>query len=102
VILDEKSVLREFVEEAIRLGADTLEVEYRYPHEEIYFTKNGTGLGTNLESSSDRAKSLRRELHALAKKKRRRFAFGGVQYELRPRKYESSGENAFEVKILRL
>jgi hypothetical protein len=102
MILDEKGVLREFVEEAIRLEADTLEVEHRHPREEIFFMKNGTGLGTTLNCSSDQAMSLRKELHALAKKKRRRFAFGGAQYELRARVYESFGEHAFEVKILRL
>jgi len=102
MILDEKSVLREFVEEAIRLGADTLEVEHKSPHEEIYFMKNGAGTGITLDSSSDRAMSLRQELHALAKRKRRRFAFGGAQYELRARVYDSFGEDAFEVKLRRV
>jgi hypothetical protein len=102
MILDEKSVLREFVEEAIRLGADTLEVEHKSPHEEVYFMKKGLGSGITLDSSSDQAMSLRQELHALAKRKRRRFAFGGAQYELRARVYDSFGEDAFEVKLRRL
>jgi hypothetical protein len=45
--------------------------------------------------------SLRQELHALAKRKRHRFAFGGAQYELRARVYDSFGEEAFEVKLRR-
>jgi hypothetical protein len=42
------------------------------------------------------------ELHAVAKRKRRRFAFGGARYELRAPVYDSFGEDAFEVKLRRL
>ena len=42
------------------------------------------------------------KLHALAKRNRHRFAFGGAQYELRARVYDSFGEDAFEVNLRRL
>src|SRR5438445_5793074 len=49
-------------------------------------------------SSSEEAKSLRAELYAMGKR-RRRIEVGGRTYELRCRTYDSFGEDAFEVKF---
>ena len=59
---------------------------------------DASGFASALDSWSDRAKSLRQELYALAKMKRGRLAFGDAQYELRARVYYSFGEDALEIK----
>jgi hypothetical protein len=41
-VLGPKSVLRELALEAVRLGADTIEVEFNYGHEEVVFLKDGS------------------------------------------------------------
>jgi hypothetical protein len=70
-VLGPKSVLHELALEAVRLGADTIEVEFNYGQEEVVFLKDGSGAGTIFESSSDQAKSLLKELYKLRRKKPR-------------------------------
>ena len=85
--------------EAIRAGADMIEVEYDEGYEEVYIRKDNIGLGTRLKSSD--GDLLRKELYGLAKKKRR-IMVDNVEYELRVRVYESFGEDAFQVKWRRV
>jgi len=100
--LGEKSALRELVLEAVRAGADFIEMEYKDGYEEIGFMKGGprfgSGSGFALKSSSDRAQALRKELWSLTRKKPR-VTVGGVQYRLRVSTYDSFGETAFRAKL---
>ncbi len=103
--LDEKSALRELVLEAVRVGADFIEMEYKDGYEEICFMKGGpefgSGSGFTLKSSSTRAKALRDEFWALRRKKPR-VTVGGVQYRLSVSAYESFGEMAFRAELQRV
>ena len=94
-----KSIVHEIAVEAIRAGADMIEVEYDEGYEEVYIRKDNIGLGTRLKGSD--GDLLRKELYGLAKKKRR-IMVDNVEYELRVRVYESFGEDAFQVKWRRV
>ena len=95
----QKSIVHEIAVEAIRAGADMIEVEYDEGYEEVYIRKDNIGLGTRLKGSD--GDLLRKELYGLAKKKRR-IMVDNVEYELRVRVYESFGEDAFQVKWRRV
>jgi hypothetical protein len=100
--LHDKTVLEPLAAEAIRLGAETLEVEYKGGCEEVFAMKGGFGFGiARLRSSSPEAESLRQELYALTKRSRR-ITVGEHCYSLRSRVYESFGENAFCVEVRRV
>lgn len=97
-----ESVVERLATEAIRLGADFLDVEYKDGYEEVFAAQGGVGHGiARFRSSSPAAVTLREELHRIAKRKRR-FAVGGSQYELRGNVYESFGEDAFRVQLRRV
>jgi len=96
------SVLEQLATQAIRLGADAMELEYKDGHEEVFALLGEGGYGiARLPSSSPEAEELRRELYDLTKK-RRRVAAGGLEYELRARVYDSFGEDAFRVQVRRV
>ena len=95
----QRSIVQELAVEAIRCGADMIEVEYDEGYEEVYIRKDNIGLGTRLKGSD--GDLLRKELYGLAKKKRR-IMVDNVEYELRVRVYESFGEDAFQVKWRRV
>jgi hypothetical protein len=102
IVRDKRSVLRDLVREAVCHPADTIEVEYKDGHEEVFAVKGGVGYGiARFDSSGDQGVSLRKELYGLTRKKRR-VAIGDVEYELRARVYESFGEDAFQVKLRRI
>ena len=95
----ERSIVERLASEAIRLGAKTLEIEYKDGHEEVFAVTGGVGYGiARLRSTSPEAASLRGELHGLARQSRR-IAIGDGNYELRCRESESFGEDAFNVEI---
>ena len=97
-----KITLEQLAAEAIRLGADGLEVEYKDGYEAICAMKSAFGWGiASLRSSSPEAKSLRHELYALAKKKKR-LKIDERTYELRAHIFDSFGEDAFRVELRRL
>jgi hypothetical protein len=100
-VLGPKSVLRELTLEAVRVGADTIEVEFNYGHEEVVFLKNGAGSGTTFDSSSDQAKSLLKELYNLRRKKPR-IAVDDAKYRLQIGIYDSFGEDAFRIELRRI
>jgi len=88
--------------EAIRLGADSLEVEYKDGHEQAYAVKDGIGYGiASLRSSTTQATSLRDELRGITRRSRR-LTVGEYEYELRSHVYDSFGEDAFRVDLRRL
>ncbi len=102
MIRDNGSVLQWLALEAVRRGADTIEVEYKDGYEQVFAVRGGVGYGiARLDSSSDQAASLRKELYSLTRK-RRRVALGDVEYELRGRVYDSFGEDAFRVEMRRI
>ncbi len=102
MVLKHTSIVEQLASEAIRLGADMLEVEYKNGHEEVFALKGGVGFGiARFPSSSGEAVSLRDELYGITKKKRR-VTIGGSDYELRGRVFESFGEDAFRVELRRL
>lgn len=99
---DKGSVLHRLALEAVRRGADTIEVEYKDGYEDVFAGRGGVGYGiARLDGSSDQAASLRKELYSLTRK-RRRLLVGGQEYELRARVYDSFGEAAFRVELRRI
>jgi len=95
-----ESVVERLAVQAIAGGAKTLKIEYDEGYEEVYACPGdvGVSIGCRILSSSEEAKSLRAELYAMGKR-RRRIEVGGRTYELRCRTYDSFGEDAFEVKF---
>jgi hypothetical protein len=97
-----EGIVERLAAEAIRFGADLLEVEYKDGYEEVFVSKGGVGHGiARFLSSGPKAVTLRKELHRIAKRKRR-IAVGGSQYELRGSVYESFGDDAFRVELRRV
>jgi len=97
-----KITLEQLAGQAIRLGADHLEIEYKDGCEEACAMKSGFGWGiASIRSSSPEAKSLRNELYALAKKKQR-VKVDDHTYQLRARIFDSFGEDAFRVELRRV
>lgn len=95
------SILEELAAEAVRLGADFLEVEYKDGREWVVAVVGEIGYGiASLDSSSQEADELRTDLYAI-RKKGRRVTVDGSQHELRARVYDSFGEDAFRVQLRR-
>jgi len=102
MVLKNESIVEPLAAEAIRLGADLLEVEYKDGYRQVFATRARVGFGiARLPSSSPEAATLREELHRLAKRKRRRIVVNGCAYELRCGAYDSFGEEAFCVELRR-
>jgi hypothetical protein len=96
------SIVHDLTTEAVGVGADTIQVEYRDGYEEICVLKGGVGFEiARWPSSGRRAAALRRELHDL-RKKRAKLTVSGVEYEIRARTYDHFGEQAFAVRIRRI
>jgi len=94
-----ESIVERLAAEAIRRGADLLDVEYKDGYEDVVAAKGGVGHGiARFRSSSPEAVTLREELHRIAKRKHR-ITVDGSQYELRGSVYESFGEDAFRVQL---
>jgi hypothetical protein len=85
-------ILEGLAAEAIRCGADMIEVEYDEGYEEVYIRKGNIGLGTRFKGSE--GDLLRKALYGLAKKKRQ-MGVDNVEYELRARVYDSFGGGCF-------
>jgi hypothetical protein len=78
-----ESIVERFAAEAIRRGADLLDIEYKDGYEEVVAAKSGVGHGiARFRSSSPEAVMLREELRRIAKRKHR-ITVDGSQYELR-------------------
>jgi len=96
------SILEKFAAEAIRLGAEQLEVEYKDGYEELSAIAGdfGCGLGS-LRSTSQDAAALRHELYQCTRRKRQ-IVVDGDKYELHVRTYDSFGEQAYRVRLHRV
>ena len=96
-------ILHGFIAKAARLGADTIEVEYRDGYEEVSVLKGGVGFGiARFPSMGRRSTALREELDRLRKKKTTKVTVNGAEYEIRVRTYERFSEQMFEVRLRRL
>lgn len=96
-----ESIVERLAGEAIRSGAEFLEVEYEDGYENVVAGKGHMGVGiARFRSSSPEAITLREELHSLAERKRR-IIVDGSAYELWGKVYESFGEDAFRVRLRR-
>lgn len=96
------SILQELVAEAVRLGFDTFEVEYKNGFEEVCGLKGGVGSEmARVRSSSPEGAALREELRGVIKKERR-VRLGDGEYTLRGRAWDSFGEDAFRVVVRRV
>ena len=85
--------------QALSLGADSIEVEYKDRREWVFAHNEGMGVGiANYASSSADGKELRGNLYAAAKKPVR-TVIGGQVYILKVRIFDSFGEDAFMVSI---
>ena len=95
------STLDRLASEAIRQGADTIEIEHKDGYEEVYFIKGGAGAGITLPSPSPAGRSLLRELHGIAKRGHR-VTVDGCEYDRRVHIWDSFGEDAFRVSLRRM
>jgi hypothetical protein len=87
------------VAEAVRRGADGLDIEYKDGCEEVCAMKGCVGFGiASLDSSSEEARDLRRQLHAIGKRGETISTAGGT-FRLKVRTYDSFGETAYRVEI---
>ena len=94
-------VLAEVVAFVLSTGATEFEVEYKDGEEHVVAFSGTVGVGvTTCRSDSDDAQELRRQLHAL-NKKRRKIIHAGIEYVLRVKVFDSFGEDAFRVTITR-
>ncbi len=89
--------LEQLVSEALCVGADALEVEYRDGHEEVVAMKGAFGVLIACLSAND-ATGLRNELVALLRRNRRMVVDDGT-VEVRAHTFESFGEQAFRVEF---
>jgi len=92
-------LLEQLAREALDLGADALEVEYRDGHEEVvaYIGALGREIA-RLRSGTPQASALRQDLYA-TKRRLLRFNARGQEYGLRAEVYENFGEDAFRVEL---
>ncbi len=87
------------VADALQLGADQLDVEYKDGYERICAMKAHVGIGiATLKSSGAEACDLRERLYAMTRKKAS-ISVQGKAYTLKAELYDSFGEDAFRVAI---
>lgn len=94
-------IVSRLVAEAVRRGADELDVEYKDGYEEVFATVNGIGFGiASLESSDEEAQALREQLCSIGRKGAVIEA-GEASYKVCVSQYDSFGETAYRVRIQR-
>jgi hypothetical protein len=94
------SLLPQFIAQAVQLGADTIQTEYRDGYEEVSVLKGNVGFEiARFPSMGRRSTALRKELAQLQQKKRATVTVSGATCEIRARAYELFGETAWEVRL---
>jgi hypothetical protein len=88
-------MLSEFLQKAISLKADKLEIEYKDGEQWITAFRGDTGVGIGSADSRQRDK-LFEDLEQLRKSKR--LTLLGKVYRLRFSEYESFGETVYEIR----
>ena len=92
-------ILAQFVAEALQLGADELDIQYKARHEEVCAMKGSMGFWiATLDSSGAEAGALREQLRTIGKKGKTLNVMG-APYRLNVATYDSFGETAFRVTI---
>ena len=95
----EFAVLEQLAREALDLGGDALEVEYRDGHDEVVAYMGALGREiARLLSGTPQASALRRDPYA-TKRRLLRFSARGQQYAVRAEVYDNFGEHAFRVEL---
>ena len=91
-------MLLEFLDKAVAIGADRVEIEYKDDLEWIYASDGivGVGIGT-IKANSAQSKQLFRELEAL--KKAKQAVLQGVLRQLSIKTFQSFGEDAHWISI---
>jgi hypothetical protein len=94
-------MIEPFAIEAIGLGADRLEVEYKDGHEWVFVVSGSLGVGIGqFRSSSPEGTRLREECYQLARKRRwHAISLDGHAYEVRCAIHDSFGEDAFRLLL---
>ena len=82
-------MLIEFLEKAVAIGADLIEIEYKDCKKRVFAFSGPMGVGIG-SLDPDEAKPLFKEMDEL--KKTKRVVLGGVVYRLSFSRYESFGE----------
>jgi|WetSurMetagenome_2_1015567.scaffolds.fasta_scaffold302874_2 hypothetical protein len=96
----ETTPLYGFIVKALELGASGFEIEYKDGYEEIVAIRGHTGVSIGrLDSDSEEASLFRDDLYSLCKRKKKIFAAGREKYAIKVKKYDSFGEDAFQVMI---
>jgi hypothetical protein len=99
MVFTSESIVERLATQAIRLGADLLEVEYKDGYEEVFATCAGVGHDmARFASASPEAVMLRKELHRIARR-RLRLQVDRAEYDLRCTVYDSFGEDAFRLEL---
>ena len=93
--------LGELLARVIELGCDGLEVEYKDRHEEITAMKANLGFGIgDIKSNSPEGIALLDELWSL-RNRTKRIEVQGKVYTVRVTTFDSCGETAYRVRIVR-
>jgi hypothetical protein len=94
-------MLAEFVQKAVELGADGLEIDYQDGEERVCAMRGAMGVGIgSLPTGSKECEQLLSEVAAL--KKSGRVEIGGVIYRATVSELDSFGETAFRIKFTKL
>jgi hypothetical protein len=94
-------ILERLAVQAIQLGADAVEIEYKDRREWVFAASGPVGCSiASFESSSRDASRIREACYRLADpKQRHRIRVDGCDYELRCAIYDSFGEDAFHITL---
>ena len=99
--LQPDGILARLVADAVRLGANEMEFEYKDGYDEVFAMKGAMGVGiANLDSSGEDDAALRDELWAI-RKKGKTLSVDGTTYHVKATTYDSFNETAFRVRIRR-
>lgn len=93
------SLLEQLSREALALGADALEVEYRNGHEEVVAYMGALGREiARFPSNSAASVALRRDLYD-RRRRPLRLSLNGREYVVRSEVYDNFGEDAYRVNL---
>lgn len=96
--MNNEEVVLKLIVEALEIGANEIEVQYKDGYEEVYARSGDIGsLMKRLNSLSEEAKGLREELYNL--RKRKTLKIFDNKYKIKVHIYDSFGEDAFRIRI---
>jgi hypothetical protein len=91
-------MLKDFLERAVEMGADAVEIEYEDGEEIVYAVRGSTGLGIGSVPAAQRA-TLFSDLRRL--KKAKAVTLSGQRYRLSFSERESFGETLYRIALKR-